>query len=79
MMVPKMRTEARLEPVAAIAREVGAAPLARLDYVAVVNDLTFEPVERLRPTEPARALLAARFPSARLIDNLLLPEPGAGA
>jgi len=65
--------------VADIAREVGAASLARLDYVAVVNDLTFEPVERLRPSEPTRAVLAARFPRARLIDNLLLPDPSGGA
>lgn len=65
--------------VAAVAREVGAASLARLDYVAVVDDATFEPVERLDPGRPVRALVAARFPSARLIDNLVLPEPGAGA
>jgi pantoate--beta-alanine ligase len=68
--------------VAAIAREVGAAPLARLDYVAVVDDATFEPVQDLGPVARARALVAARFPSARLIDNLALPRhrlsPGGG-
>jgi pantoate--beta-alanine ligase len=61
---------------ASVAREVGAASLARLDYVALVDEATFEPVESLVPGRPARALVAARFPSARLIDNLLLPEPG---
>jgi pantoate--beta-alanine ligase len=59
--------------VAAMAREVGATPLARLEYAAVVDDDTFERVDAVRG--PARALVAARFPSARLIDNLLLPAP----
>lgn len=61
--------------VAAMAREVGATPLARLDYAAVVEDATFEPIDRLGDGRSARALVAAAFPSARLIDNLLLPEP----
>ena len=56
-----------------MAREIGATPLARLDYAAVVLDETFEATDRV--TEPARAIVAARFPSARLIDNLLLPRP----
>jgi len=59
--------------VAAMAREVGATPLARLDYAAVVDDDTFRPVALL--DRPGRALIAARFPSARLIDNVRLPEP----
>jgi pantoate--beta-alanine ligase len=58
--------------VAAIAREVGATPLARLDYAAVVDERSFEPMDVLGG--PARAIVAARFPSARLIDNLLLPQ-----
>ena len=57
--------------VAVIAREVGATPLARLDYAAVVDEATFEPVETIE--RPVRAIVAARFPSARLIDNVLLP------
>ena len=59
--------------VAAMAREVGATPLARLDYAAVVDDATFEQVEGIGVGRPVRALIAAGFPSARLIDNLLLP------
>jgi pantoate--beta-alanine ligase len=58
--------------VAAMGREIGATPLARLDYAAVVGDDTFEPIARLGV--PARAIVAARFPSARLIDNLYLPD-----
>jgi pantoate--beta-alanine ligase len=59
--------------VAAMAREVGATPLARLDYAAVVEEATFRTPERIG--SPARALLAVRFPSARLIDTLPLPPP----
>ena len=61
--------------VAVMAREIGGTPLAKLDYAAVVDDETFEPIGRI--VGPARAIVAARFPSARLIDNLLLPEPDA--
>ncbi|MGZ4131588.1 MAG: 4-phosphopantoate--beta-alanine ligase [Actinomycetota bacterium] len=63
--------------VAAMAREIGATPLARLDYAAVVDDATFEQVSVVRG--PARAIVAARLPSARLLDNHLLPEPAGGA
>jgi pantoate--beta-alanine ligase len=57
--------------VAAMAREVGATSLARLDYAAVVDDETFDDVHQI--SGPARALVAARFGEVRLIDNLLLP------
>jgi pantoate--beta-alanine ligase len=59
--------------VAVMAREIGATPLARLDHAAVIDDATFEPVSRVGPG--SRAIVAARFPSARLIDNLSLPAP----
>jgi pantoate--beta-alanine ligase len=62
--------------VALMAREIGATPLARLDYAAVVDEATFLPARTIEG--PARAIVAARFPAARLIDNLLLPSP-AGA
>lgn len=61
--------------VAVMAREIGATPLARLDYAAVVDEATFEPIGVA--DRPARAIVAARFPSARLIDNVALPEPPA--
>ena len=63
--------------VAAMAREIGATPLARLDYAAVVGEAMFEPITRVEV--PARAIVAARFPSARLIDNLRLPRPATGS
>ncbi len=59
--------------VAAMAREIGATPLVRPDYVAVVDDATFVPVARVG--QGSRAIVAVRFPSARLIDNLSLPLP----
>jgi pantoate--beta-alanine ligase len=58
--------------VAAMAREIGATPQARIDYVAVVDEETFE--ELLAIAGPARALVAARFGGVRLIDTLLLPS-----
>jgi pantoate--beta-alanine ligase len=57
--------------VAAMAREIGATPLAHIDYVAVVDEQTFEEVRTI--DGPARALVAARFGRVRLIDTLLLP------
>jgi len=63
------RDAARL--VAAMAREVGATPAARLDYAAVVDEETFEEVRTI--DRPARALVAAWFGEVRLIDNVLLP------
>ena len=57
--------------IAAMAREIGATPLARLDYAALVDVQTFEAVRTIEL--PARAVVAARFPSTRLIDNLRLP------
>jgi pantoate--beta-alanine ligase len=59
--------------VAAMAREIGATPQARIDYVAVVDDATFEEVRII--AGPARALVAAGFGDVRLIDTLLLPTP----
>ncbi|HET7869134.1 MAG TPA: pantoate--beta-alanine ligase [Actinomycetota bacterium] len=57
--------------VAAMAREIGATPEARIDYAAVVDDETFEEVSTI--ARPARAIVAARLGETRLIDNLLLP------
>jgi pantoate--beta-alanine ligase len=58
---------------AELARRIGAEPLAGLDYVAVVDEDTFEEVDRVRG--PSRALVAARIGPTRLIDNLLLRPP----
>jgi type III pantothenate kinase len=54
---------------AAMARTIGGEPLARLDYVAIVDEPTWREVDVLE--RPARALVAARFGTTRLIDNLV--------
>jgi pantoate--beta-alanine ligase len=59
---------------AEMARRIGAEPLARLDYVAVVDEERWEEPSVIE--SPSRALVAARFGETRLIDNLLLPWPG---
>src|SRR5256885_952189 len=62
---------------AEMARRIGAEPLARLDYVAVVDEERWEEPSVIE--SPSRALVAARFGETRLIDNLLLPWPGEGS
>ena len=52
-----------------------AAPLGRIDYIEIVEPDSLVGVEEIRG--PVVALLAVRFPSARLIDNLRL-APRAG-
>ena len=56
-------------------QELGAEPLATVDYAELVDPLNFRPPGRL-------AVLAARFGSTRLIDNHLLggrfPNPPSG-
>jgi pantoate--beta-alanine ligase len=57
--------------VAAIAREVIAeAPLARIDYVELVNEETLQPLEIPGPN--AVLLVAVFFGKTRLIDNIRL-------
>jgi pantoate--beta-alanine ligase len=56
---------------AGIARRIGAEPLARIDYVAVVDEATWRDVDIIQ--RPSRALAAARFGATRLIDNVVLP------
>jgi len=60
----------------AVAAEVEREPLADLDYAAVVDEDTFEEVDRVE--RPARALVAARVGRPRLIDNVLL-DPAEAA
>ena len=56
--------------VAEIADRIDAEPLAELDYAAVVDEATFEDVDRLEG--PARALVSATVGKPRLIDNVRL-------
>jgi len=49
-------------------------PSARLDYAEVADAGTLGPLDELAPTRPAIALVAARFGSTRLIDNMVLTD-----
>lgn len=51
---------------------IEAEPLARIDYVEIVDPITLQPMTQLKG--PALAALAVRIGSTRLIDNLRL-EP----
>ena len=55
---------------AAIEAQIRTAPMAEIDYVAVCDPDTLEPLTRI--AQRAVALVAARFGPIRLIDNILL-------
>jgi pantoate--beta-alanine ligase len=56
-----------------IYQRIGAEPLARIDYVEVVDAESLQPVERIeRPTLMA---VAVSFGKARLIDNCVVSPP----
>ncbi len=58
--------------IAEIVREkIASEPFAQLDYVAVVDGETLEPVEKIGETAVLIAV-AARFGNVRLIDNTIL-------
>jgi pantoate--beta-alanine ligase len=63
-----VRPAPRLEEAAC--RVIDAEPLARIDYVTLVDPVSLVPMASL--DEPGRLCLAVRFGSARLIDNALL-------
>lgn len=60
---------------ALLALGMGLLDVDSLDYLAVVDADSLQPLERL--TRPARALVAARVGNTRLIDNVALPGPSA--
>lgn len=43
-----------------------------IDYLAVVDPETLEPIDSLSPGQPGRAILTARYGSVRLLDNVAL-------
>ncbi|HET7560148.1 MAG TPA: pantoate--beta-alanine ligase [Limnochordia bacterium] len=59
----------------AVARTIAARPLARLDYVEVVDAGTLQKIDRI--DGPALAAVAVYFGRTRLIDNVRL-EPAVG-
>lgn len=66
--------EDRADPVKSAATDrIGATPGAALDYIAIVDWETLDPVEEL--TGRILIALAVRFGSTRLIDNVLFNVP----
>jgi pantoate--beta-alanine ligase len=59
---------------ARVRENLGAEPLAAVDYAELADADTFEPVVRLRRS--CLLLLAVSFGKTRLIDNLLIEEAG---
>jgi pantoate--beta-alanine ligase len=53
-----------------VRKVIGEAPLARIDYIELVDAETMEPVEGVRPN--SRLALAVYFGKTRLIDNIAL-------
>lgn len=51
--------------------KISAEPLAQIDYVAIVDAETFQPVEKV-DDKPVLIAVAARFGKTRLIDNTIL-------
>ena len=54
-----------------VTSRIGTEPLARMDYVAVVDGNTLQPVEKIGDDETL-IVTAVYFDSVRLIDNVLL-------
>lgn len=51
---------------------IETAPLARIDYVQVLDSRTLEDISAVEPGAPALAAVAVRFGKTRLIDNRIL-------
>ena len=58
------------EIVEAVRRTIGEAPLARTDYVSLVDAETLQPIEDMKPN--SLLALAVYFGKTRLIDNIRL-------
>ena len=55
--------------------EIGAAPMARVQYAELVDADTLQPVDRLQPGQRALAAVAVYFGETRLIDNAAFTAP----
>ncbi|MDQ3086963.1 MAG: pantoate--beta-alanine ligase, partial [Acidobacteriota bacterium] len=54
-----------------VRQKIESEPLAQIDYVAVVDNETLEPIEKIRENA-ALVAVAVRFGKVRLIDNAVL-------
>ena len=66
--------ESNASRVAEIVRKtIEKEPLAEIDYVSVVDNVTLEPINKISE-KPALIAVAAHFGDIRLIDNVILNE-----
>lgn len=56
-----------------VCRKIEGEPLARIEYVAVVDNDTLEPIDKIGET-PIIVAVAVRFGAVRLIDNVILNQ-----
>jgi pantoate--beta-alanine ligase len=63
------RNAARIAEI--VQKTIESEPLAQIDYVAVVDNQTLEPIEKIAE-HPVLIAVAARFGKVRLIDNTIL-------
>ncbi len=54
-----------------VRNEIETEPLANIDYIAVVDNKTLDPIEKIGEN-PVLVAVAARFGEIRLIDNIVL-------
>ncbi|SHK20959.1 pantoate--beta-alanine ligase [Rhodothermus profundi] len=70
--------EQRPEAIVEAMRQILArAPLARVQYVEVVDAETLQPVRQIRPGQRVLAGVAVFFGNTRLIDSVFVEAPGA--
>jgi pantothenate synthetase len=71
-----MEAEAGAKPAALekqLRRDLVVIPGATVDYAAIVEESTLEPLGRFTNKTKARALVAVRLGGVRLLDNLSIP------
>lgn len=56
-----------------VREKIEKEPLAKIDYVSIVDEKNLESIEKIG-TEPALLAVAVRFGSVRLIDNIVLND-----
>jgi pantoate--beta-alanine ligase len=62
-----------------MAEQIAAVPGAVLDYAAVVDAETLQPLTQIEVDRTVLLAVAVKFGSTRLIDNVLIRQPRAPA
>lgn len=58
--------------ISVIRQEIGKAPLAKIEYVEILDSDTLENIHEIKPSQKALAAVAVKFGKTRLIDNTIL-------